>query len=297
MLLERLKANLNRTCQRLERLDQIIPGRPEDRLAAYRDDPTLIMRDAGFIPDPWQANLLQSNDPRILICAARQVGKSRAVSFLALQTILTKPRSTVIIVAPVAEQSNELLGKVIESYHAIDDPIPVKREAVTRLELMNGSRVIALPGLERRMRSYTASLLLIDEAARVPDAVMNAASPTMAVSRGRMIALSTAFAKSGWFYKEWVEGDCKQLSITAQDCPRIPADFLRSERRKLGKRWFEMEYLNVFGDDMAAVFSTEDIKAAVSYEVKPLFPVRKDYHDDSGKSPATDPAIRPLFGR
>lgn len=57
--------------------------------------------------------------------------------------------------------------------------------------------MLALPGKESRVRSYTSDLLIIDEAARVRDDVFSGASPTMAVSRGRFIALSTAFSKSG----------------------------------------------------------------------------------------------------
>jgi hypothetical protein len=68
----------------------------------------------------------------------------------------------VVIVAPVEDQAAELLRKVIDAHHALNDPVPTKREAVTRLELVNGSRVIALPGKEHRMRSCTADLLLID---------------------------------------------------------------------------------------------------------------------------------------
>ena len=66
-----------------------------------------------------------------------------------------------MIVAPVEDQTSELLRKVIEAYHAVGDLVPVRREAVTRLELVNGSQVIALPGIERRMRSFTAELLLM----------------------------------------------------------------------------------------------------------------------------------------
>jgi hypothetical protein len=266
-------------------------------------DASLLMLDAGFQPDPWQAELLRSNDLRTLICAARQVGKSRVVSVLAVQTALTVPNSTTVIVAPVEDQASELLRKVIETYHAVGDLVPVKREAVTRLELVNGSRVIALPGKERRMRSYTANLLLVDEAARVPDEVMNAASPTMAVSKGRLVALSTAFAKSGWWYKEWTEGDCRRLSIKASQCSRIPRSFLASERRTLGRRWYEMEYENVFGDDCAAVFREADIAAMRSKDVKPLIlpvvsrdSVDDDFLDYRQNEPTTiDPNIKPMF--
>jgi hypothetical protein len=261
-------------------------------LAVYRDNPTRLMIDAGFDPDPWQADLLRSNDPRILICAARQVGKSQGVSFKAVNTALSIPGSTTVIVAPVAEQSCELLRKVIEAYHALGDLVPIKREAVTRLELMNGSRVIALPGKERRMRSYTADLILIDEAARVPDDVMNAISPTLAVSKGSLIALSTAFAKTGWFHRDWTEGQgFRRLTIKATQCPRIPREFLLSERRTLGSRWFAMEYECEFQDAVGALFATDDIRAMRSSEVKPLFP---EFLGEAEYS-AIDPALKPLF--
>jgi len=228
-----------------------------------------------------------------MLCS-RQVGKSQTVSILALKTALTQPGSTTVIVAPVEEQANELLRKVTAAYTAIGAPAGIVRDAVTRLELGNGSRVLALPGKESRMRSYTASLLVIDEAARVPDDVVNAASPTMAVSKGRFVALSTAFAKSGWFYKQWMEAaePYLRLSIKATDCPRIPAEFLAAERRKLGIRWFQMEYENVFGDDMAAVFSMEDIKAARSTSVKPLFATKPRAEEPP---PVSTPHVKPLF--
>ena len=54
--------------------------------------------------------------------------------------------------------------------------------------------------------------------------------------------------------------------------PRVSKEFLQEERRTLGARWFAMEYLCEFGDDAAAVFATDDIRAALSDPgVTPLF--------------------------
>lgn len=256
------------------------------------------MADAGFTPDDWQQRLLRADAPRVLMLCSRQVGKSQTTSILALHTAITKPGSTVVVVAPVEEQANELLRKVTAAYHAIGSPLGTVREAVTRLELGNGSRVLALPGKESRMRSYTATLLIIDEAARVPDDVVNAASPTLAVAKGRFVALSTAFAKSGWFYQQWTDPgyECLRLSITALDCPRIPREFLETERRKLGQRWFAMEYMNIFGDDIAAVFSTDDLKRAKTSDVKPLF-APKPATPESASPTYIVGGVKPLFSR
>jgi hypothetical protein len=63
------------------------------------------------------------------------------------------------------------------------------------------------------------------------------------------------------------------VKITADQCPRIPADFLAEEREALGERWFRQEYLCSFEDSVDAIFSYSDIQAALSDEVTPLFGV------------------------
>ncbi len=94
----------------------------------------------------------------------------------------------------------------------------------------------------------------------------------MAVSRGRFVALSTAFSKSGWFFQQWNDAaeTYLRLSVTASQCPRYDPVFLERERRRLGERWYGMEYENVFADDISAVFSTDDIGAALSDGVQPF---------------------------
>ena len=276
MLLERIRAQLRNNARRLDRLTASMPT-TTDRIEMYRRDPAQLMVDAGFIPDPWQAEFLRSDDLRNLILCGRQIGKSLAVALKALGTALTMPNSTVIVVAPIEPQANELLRKVLTCFNAIGRPMRLVREAVTTLEFGNGSRVLALPGRERSVHSYTATLLIIDEAARVPDEVYHGASPQLSASKGKLVALSTAFSKSGWFFKEFTEGEgFRRWSITAYDCPRHTPEFLAHERRSMGERWFSMAYLNLFGDDVAAVFSTEDITAALADAgVQPLFGDRK----------------------
>ena len=77
-------------------------------------------------------------------------------------------------------------------------PTPLVGESALRYELTNGSRIIALPGTEENIRGYSAvDLLVIDEAARVIDELYYATRPMLAVSGGRLLALSTPFGKRG----------------------------------------------------------------------------------------------------
>src|SRR4029434_3443645 len=96
-------------------------------------------------------------------------------------------------------------------------------ESALRLELANGSRIISLPGDEGTIRGFSGvAMLIIDEAALVADSLYYSVRPMLAVSRGRLVALSTPFGKRGWFHDEWHgAGAWQRLKVTAQDCPRI----------------------------------------------------------------------------
>ncbi len=142
-------------------------------------------------------------------------------------------------------------------------------------EFPNGSRIVALPGAdEGTIRGYASvRLLIIDEAARVPDGLYRAVRPMLAVSGGRLVALSTPFGKRGWWHQEWTEGGAgwERVQITADQCPRISAEFLEAERRSMPQSWFRQEYFCQFSEAEGAVFSYADVMAALSADVKPLF--------------------------
>ena len=77
------------------------------------------------------------------------------------------------------------------------------------LECPNGARILALPGNPDNLVSFSSvTLLIIDEASRVPDALYAAIRPFLAVTeathgrRGRLVVASTPFGRRGWFYEE-----------------------------------------------------------------------------------------------
>jgi hypothetical protein len=186
---------------------------------------------------------------------------------------LLRPRSTVLLLSPSQRQSGELFRKALDLFGALGRPVPVAAESALRLELANGSRIVSLPAGEKNIRCYSGvAMLVIDEAARVDDALYRSVRPMLAVSQGRLVALSTPFGKRGWFHDEWHgQGVWERVRITAEECPRIPREFLADERRSLGERWYRQEYLCSFEETIDAVFSYTDIQAAFSDDVQPLF--------------------------
>jgi hypothetical protein len=74
------------------------------------------------------------------------------------------------------------------------------------------------------------------------------------------------------FYEEWTSGrEWERYEVPAVECPRIPRAFLEEERRALPARIYRQEYECSFEETEDQVFSYEDVSAAISSEVAPLF--------------------------
>jgi hypothetical protein len=268
--------SLRTMLNKLRRLE-LLARRRNDRNAAALDtlaaDPVRILTQAGMQPDAWQEAVLRSDLARLLLLASRQAGKSSVAAALALKTALLQPRSPILLLSPSQRQSGELFRKVVDLFDALGRPMGVSAQSALRLELANGSRVVSLPGDEKNIRGFSGvALLVIDEAARVADALYCSVRPMLAVSRGRLVALSTPFGKRGWFHEEWHgEGDWQRVRITAEQCSRITPEFLAEERRALGERWFRQEYGCEFCECIETLFSEEDIQAAIADDLPPLF--------------------------
>ena len=86
------------------------------------------------------------------------------------------------------------------------------------------------------MRGFSAvSLLLVDEASRVPDELYKAMRPMLAVSDGDLWLMSTPYGKRGFFWETWANGGrmrtWERSRAPATECTRISKGFLEEERR------------------------------------------------------------------
>lgn len=219
------------------------------------NDPARLFAPMNVVPDPWQVEVLKSVAPKVLLLCSRQSGKSFVMSAMAILEALTHPFAEVLIISKTLRQSTELLLKVkmlwrgliggrvhrrtwqpkslLES--TLIDGARIKdlgwdgaalinaetvgqvRDKALSMDFPNGSRITSLPGNPDTIVGFSAvTLLIIDEAARVSDALYNLVRPFLAASEavhgraGRMVVASTPFGKRGWFHEAWQ--NCEKAS-------------------------------------------------------------------------------------
>jgi hypothetical protein len=246
----------------------------KEHLELEKSDACLMARRAGLVPDDWQADLLRSDARQLLLLCSRQSGKSTVSSILALHEAVYKPNSLILLLSPSLRQSQELFRKLKNSYNDLESPFmpQTAQESALTVELDNGSRIIALPGKEATLRGFSGvSLLVVDEASRVPDELYQAVRPMLAVSGGRIVLLSTPFGKRGFFYSEWANGaaDWHRTRITAEQCPRIDSEWLAREKETVGDWWYRQEYGCEFLETTDSFFNHADIERATG-QYEPL---------------------------
>lgn len=211
---------------------------------AKSDPATFARLYLGIEPDSWQESFLRSESPRIILNCSRQSGKSSTAAILALWEAIHKPRSTIVLDSPSLRQSQELMLKFAEFLDMVDKNVKLDSDTKLSVRFANGSRVLALPGSEKTIRGISAvTLLILDEAAAIPDELYGAVRPMLAVSRGRLVLMSTPRGEQGFFFDTWTKSKgWEKIEVPWQQCPRIDPAFIEEERLERGNAWVAQEY-------------------------------------------------------
>lgn len=161
--------------------------------------------------DPHQAAILDAHAPRTLVAASRFSGKTTALALRALYTSVHEPHSRIACLSPN----------------------PDLREAIERRAAQIGHR----PGNIDYALSPTATLVLIDDAANIPDDAWRHASPGAIV-----ILAATPQGAHGRFYDLWREaaGDC--IHVPARDSAVVGELLRRRALEQLSEPVFLQEF-------------------------------------------------------
>ncbi len=231
------------------------------------DAATFARSRLGFDPDAQQTEVLLSSAKRGILNCSRQWGKSTVTAAKAVHRAFSQPKSLVLVASPSERQSGEFLDdKVTEFVRKLG--IKPRGDGHNSVSLLfpNGSRIVGLPGCEATIRGFSAaSLILIDEAARAPNALYEALRPMLAVSNGDLWLMSTPCGQRGFFYDAWRDETEKweRIRVRATECERISSEFLDGERGAMDAAKFSQEYMCEFTGADLAVFDKQLVDRAV----------------------------------
>lgn len=202
-------------------------------------------------PDEWQkkslSQLITRRENALILCS-RGAGKSKMIAAAAyLEACLG---GFPLVISRSDRQAMKVFRYVLE-YHQRLRLRRSNRETMHELVLADdkhrqGGQVYALPCREDTIRGeHGVTLLIVDEAARVPDQVYGAVTAMTAVSKGRQALLTTPYGRRGFFYQEWDKGEgWVRHRHPWHECPRLSEEFIQTERRRHGQLWVRQEYLD-----------------------------------------------------
>ena len=225
-----------------------------------------VRKRLGIEPDAKQIEVLVSISRRGILNCSRQWGKSTVAAAKAVHRAFTRKGILVLVASPSKRQSAEFVRKAAGMQRSLGIQPRGDGDNENSLLLPNGARIVGLPGQEGTVRGFSAvSMLLIDEAARVDDAIYKALRPSLAVGGGDLWLMSTPRGKQGFFWENWELGGpgWHRVSVPATECARIPAAFLEEERGQMGAQWFRQEYMCEFVDAESGVFSRDMVENAL----------------------------------
>jgi hypothetical protein len=230
--------------------------------------------------DPWQARMVDRLGPsRIIALTHRQAGKTTGAAVGVAHTMAWRcPGSTSLVLAPTLRQSSELIRNLCSRLTTARERLNI--DNTFSIELKNGSRALALPGADdASIRGLSIDGdLIVDEAARVSDSLYEAARPMLIrhTESARLLLLSTAWARIGFFYRIWAEGDPRdwtKIEARVDECRHISAADLERERRSMPPAVFAREYQNVFDSLETRFFDADTIAAAFGGILGPTPPI------------------------
>lgn len=173
-----------------------------------------------------------------IILKARQLGLSWLVCAYALWLCIYRPGQNILIFSRSKPEAIEMARRISVMFGRLPqwlrDQHPLAKDGVTELIWENGSRVRALASTKEAGRSFTGSLVIMDEAAFIDhaDDLYNAFKPTIDAG-GQLIVISTFNQIDDFFDKLWLAA-IKKLNRF------IPIFLAWTARPGRTAQWYEM---------------------------------------------------------
>jgi len=115
------------------------------------------------------------------------------------------------------------------------------------------------------MRGFSVDLLVVDEAAAVPDEDYFGILPSLIATQGKQVLLSTPRGKRGFFHEVWnSDDDWQRVMVRSDEVGRIRPEDLEVFRATMPEQFFQQEFYCEWLDTEGSLFSSEDIQEALA---------------------------------
>ena len=204
-----------------------------------------------------------------VVLKARQMGISTIVAAHIAWLMMFHKHKNVLILCTKLQTATNLVKKVKEMVKNLPDWMAIAKITVdnrTSFELSNGSQIKASSTSGDAGRSEALSLLVLDEAAFIPDMadLWTGIYPTISTG-GRCIALSTPNGVGNWFHTTYVDSEAgvnmffpTKLHWTLH--PDRDQKWFEVETKNMSPRQIAQEYECNFNASGETVIAPEDIE-------------------------------------
>lgn len=275
-----------------------------------KKDPTIFAKSyLNILPFDYQDQVLNDPSERIIVCSSRQIGKTYVVAIKALHFAMFNPNKTILVFSKNQNQSKKFLREIkrlmyegmVYMNHTLEkqdlgfkpteentwmfpeDIDNKKPNNQTEFTLTNGTTIMSLPATDSS-RGYTAHLVIVDEAAFVPDEIFDMIiEPTVRYTGGSIILLSTPNGQKGFFHRffdpedksERDENDPLTYKRYWWNWNMCPEPNIRKQterkRKELDPIRFLQEYEAQFTSDGDAFFQSRKVKEAIDPDLEVIF--------------------------
>ena len=222
-------------------------------------------------PYTFQSQILNDEQKYLVVRSGRQLGKTEVISVKALYEAIYQPNSQILVVSATQRQSDILYSRIrsfAKKVGLLENILVDSREL---LQFDNGSEIRPLPAGDKgdKIRGFSPTLLILDEAAFIPDLVFEAIEPSLAHTGGKLWMISTPFGKKGFFYEAFGKEQFSDYHIPASKYPDCYAKgWLEDKHKELNQVAYDQEYEAEFVSDADNFFPLELIKeCAKDYEL------------------------------
>jgi hypothetical protein len=223
-----------------------------------------------------------------LFLTGRRSGKSRIAAVIAAfeaslaghqKKLSPGERGVVVVCAPTLHQSRIVHGYIRAIYNTPLLAAEVVSETKHGFELRDGTRIEILSGDWRTIRGYTLLAAVVDEAAffgidedshiKSDTELMRAIKPGLATVGGKLIAISTPYARKGWCFRTYERNhgndngkilvfNCPSRTLNPTLPQQVVDDALAEDLAAA-----KSEYLGEFRDDVCEFLPRSLIEALV----------------------------------